>query len=766
MFAQIRRHLAGWHKSSRTLCNSPAPRRGRHLSLERLEARQVLATLTPVPAVTNPNIVVPSQDQLTRDQHGAQIAMSPDGNSTVAVWQHETNTAGTATEIHFQRFDLSGAPLFAEQKIAGSASRSDDQDARISIADNGTFVIAWEATVGVGGQQNVFFQKFGANGAPLTAIQAVPSAGGTNSNPDVIQYPNGLEAVVVWQRSDSPNNSSIHMLHFEFDSPTTTNAPRLRPEKIVSAGWEAVGVTLNTDPRVVGPTNFPGGIITFAWVGYDTPTHSDILMRRYDSLDADEFDTSLVPQFGGYPRFSESRSAPSMSVDASGNLYIAFAETVTIPGQPLDHDLYLARLRLDTWPVSANFVTPIDADGTSGLGSARHDVVKSSISATAAGESAVTWQIENSRQGIPTNGSTYLEARLFGIDGLPNSPIVSPVDSSNVQSSGPGKQLDPQVAVSPDGQRMVVGWTSDVNRRTNAPADNAARSPGDQDLVLQVFSASGVVPPPPPPPPPPPLPPAPPVSPAGPVDSRVIASTYQLALRRSADDPGLAYWGYQLAGMNREQVVLELLKSTEFRTRAINDAYQQLLNRAADDAGRRYWLRQLEAGQSLQHVIAGILGSEEYRALAGGTNFGFISAVYQDILGRAPDTLGRFFWNDQLTPHVDRATGVIPAAMDRTGVALAILTSEEASIGQVNDLYASLLRRSADPAGRAYWSARLRSGAHFEEVIAAFLGSAEYWTQFQLYVTQNALTGTANSDARSFLLGTGRNTWNWLRSLL
>ncbi|MGE0538498.1 MAG: DUF4214 domain-containing protein, partial [Pirellulales bacterium] len=172
-----------------------------------------------------------------------------------------------------------------------------------------------------------------------------------------------------------------------------------------------------------------------------------------------------------------------------------------------------------------------------------------------------------------------------------------------------------------------------------------------------------------------------------------------------------------------------------------------------------------ESGQSLQHLLAGILGSEEYRELAGGSNADFVRALYQDVLGRAPDIQGEFFWNAQITGRVDRATGAA-TNMDRAGVAMAILTSEEATLGQVSDLYTNLLQRAADPVGLMYWSGRLRAGAHFEEVISAFLGSAEYFTQFQLYVTQNALTGSANSDSRNFLLGTGRSNWNWLRSLL
>ena len=251
------------------------------------------------------------------------------------------------------------------------------------------------------------------------------------------------------------------------------------------------------------------------------------------------------------------------------------------------------------------------------------------------------------------------------------------------------------------------------------------------------------------------------------VDTRVVASIYQLALRRNADTTGLNYWNAQLAGnMDRRQVALAIFTSDEFRAGAIADAYLKLLFRQVDDAGLDYWLNQMRGGRSLQYVVANILASDEFLAGAGFYNEDFVIAVYLYALQRVPDYTSFAYWVAGFNSTFDRATGKAAPGADRFQVAMAILTSEEATNRQVSDLYTSLLQRSADAAGLAYWAGRLRAGERFEEVMAAILGSGEYFAKLQMYLAQNGQTGNANNDAINFLRNTGRLSWTWDASLL
>lgn len=252
-----------------------------------------------------------------------------------------------------------------------------------------------------------------------------------------------------------------------------------------------------------------------------------------------------------------------------------------------------------------------------------------------------------------------------------------------------------------------------------------------------------------------------------PVDTRVIASIYQLGLRRNSDAAGLSYWNTQLAGnMDRRQVALAIFDSNEFRAGAIADAYQVLLFRQVDDAGLNYWLGQMRGGKSLQYVVASILASPEFMDNVGTFNEDYVTAVYLYVLNRFPDDASFAYWVAGFNSSFDRATGTAAPGADRFQVAMAILTSEEATNKQVSDLYTSLLKRSADSAGLAYWAGRLRSGERFEEVMAAILGSGEYFAKLQMYLAQNGQTSNANTDATNFLRNTRRLRWTWDLSLL
>jgi hypothetical protein len=148
------------------------------------------------------------------------------------------------------------------------------------------------------------------------------------------------------------------------------------------------------------------------------------------------------------------------------------------------------------------------------------------------------------------------------------------------------------------------------------------------------------------------------------------------------------------------------------------------------------------------------------------SNRAFVISVYFYALNRIPDDVGYAYWTAGFNSTFDRATGTVAPGADRFQVAMAILTSQEAVGKQVNDLYTSLLNRSADAAGMAYWSGRLRAGARFEEVMAGILGSGEYWAQLQMFLAQNPQTSNPNLDAGRFLLNTGRFSWTWPFSLL
>jgi Ca2+-binding RTX toxin-like protein len=205
-------------------------------------------------------------------------------------------------------------------------------------------------------------------------------------------------------------------------------------------------------------------------------------------------------------------------------------------------------------------------------------------------------------------------------------------------------------------------------------------------------------------------------------NGRFVDRLYRDLLNRPVDPAGLAFWTNQLAqGMTRTQVVAGIESSLEFQTVAVQKAYQQFLHRAADPAGLSFWTNFLQQGHTIEQMDAGIVGSAEYfQTRGGGTDSGYLTALYQDALGRAVDTAGQNFFAPQLAGGVTRAQ-----------VAGEVFASAEFGQDLVTNDYRQLLNRSPDPAGLAFFTNALASGLTDQQITALMAGSDEFFACLQ-----------------------------------
>lgn len=195
----------------------------------------------------------------------------------------------------------------------------------------------------------------------------------------------------------------------------------------------------------------------------------------------------------------------------------------------------------------------------------------------------------------------------------------------------------------------------------------------------------------------------------------VVAAFYQDLLHRPPDVGAGGFIARIDHGAPPAVIALEIENSpgNEFRTKLVAEYYDRFLHRAAGDGELQGWVNQLAVGASQQQVEAGIIGSTEYFALHGGTNAGFLDAVYKDVLSR-PDSEGAF---------LDQANAGVP----RSSIALNVLTSLEGSENQVFADYARYLGRPGQVDVGAYGFAyRLMNGRAHEAVVADIVGSDEY----------------------------------------
>jgi photosystem II stability/assembly factor-like uncharacterized protein len=199
-----------------------------------------------------------------------------------------------------------------------------------------------------------------------------------------------------------------------------------------------------------------------------------------------------------------------------------------------------------------------------------------------------------------------------------------------------------------------------------------------------------------------------------------IVQLYTQVLGRTThpSDAEVNYWvGLIDQGVSIGQIAYTFVHSPEyFATNVIQPAYLRLLGRPADAEGIAFWTAKMQNGLTDQALEAGFVASDEFYADAGGTNTAWINAVYEKLLGRAPDSAGQSYWLGQLGSGVSRGQ-----------VALLIANSAENDSQLINADYQKFLGRAADPNGLSFWLKQFADGQTNEDVVAGFTGSEEYY---------------------------------------
>jgi hypothetical protein len=179
-------------------------------------------------------------------------------------------------------------------------------------------------------------------------------------------------------------------------------------------------------------------------------------------------------------------------------------------------------------------------------------------------------------------------------------------------------------------------------------------------------------------------------------DTTFVINLYRNLLGRAPESAGEAFWinliekntGSQSTSdpTRRDQVVADFLNSPEYKAHLVTGLYETLLHRAPETSGLQFWMSNLgspgtpgdnTAGNGEESVLAGIVGSQEYYVLHGSTSTSWVAAVYEDLLGRAPDTSGAQLWMQQVTEN--------PGSRD--AVAQEILSSPEAEHKLLDTFY-------------------------------------------------------------------------------
>jgi hypothetical protein len=152
-----------------------------------------------------------------------------------------------------------------------------------------------------------------------------------------------------------------------------------------------------------------------------------------------------------------------------------------------------------------------------------------------------------------------------------------------------------------------------------------------------------------------------------------------------------------LGNRTRRQVATELAHSDEWIRVIVEKLYQDTLGRVPDTDGWLFWTDAIGSGRlTVAKVAASFYASAEYlNGIGGGTLPTWVADLYEKVLGRTATEADVAYW-----------VGQVPIR-GRGWVALQIFQSRESAGTRVEDLYQILLGRAAEPSAVDFWGPRV-----------------------------------------------------------
>jgi serralysin len=202
----------------------------------------------------------------------------------------------------------------------------------------------------------------------------------------------------------------------------------------------------------------------------------------------------------------------------------------------------------------------------------------------------------------------------------------------------------------------------------------------------------------------------------------------------------------------------------------VHRLYLAALGRAADPTSLGAWSAALESGvTSTGAAAATLIGSAEFAQRYGAPdNAGFVTVLYENALGRAPDAAGLNTWvggldSGALTrPDVVLGLSESAESKARTAPALAdgLWAPDPAAVDVVR-VYMATFDRLPDAGGLVHWTDARRAGLATREMETAFVGSGEFGAKYGATTNagfvdllyQNVFGRAADADGLAFWSG-------------
>jgi uncharacterized protein DUF4214 len=396
-------------------------------------------------------------------------------------------------------------------------------------------------------------------------------------------------------------------------------------------------------------------------------------------------------QVAANPTAGQAAAVTVIAQDAFGNTvptYTGTAHFTTTDAQataPADHTFtasdngsFTTNVTLDT--AGAQTVTVTDAGGIQGSGGA-----------TVAPAAATHFQITGPATAPAGQGDTVTVVALDAFGNVATNYTGTAVLSlTDAQGNAAADQVTHTFTASDAGTTTMTVTPQERGALTLGVADQADPTvTGSAGVTVQYATANDTY----------------------------VAALFQQLLGRAPDRGELIHFTSMLdQDAPRSNVVQGIEAMPEFQTDAVTALYQNLLGRAPDPAGLNGFVTALQSGWTIDDVASAIMGSDEYFRLHGGSNTGFVTGLYQDLLQRAPDSAGLAAW-----------TGMLNEGVSRWQVAQDIAQSSESDRDAVIATFQQFLNRAPDPNAQVAYVLLQQRGMTTTDLYAAVLGSDEYY---------------------------------------
>lgn len=225
-----------------------------------------------------------------------------------------------------------------------------------------------------------------------------------------------------------------------------------------------------------------------------------------------------------------------------------------------------------------------------------------------------------------------------------------------------------------------------------------------------------------------------------------VTQQYEDFLGRGPDASGLAYWSDLVRdGVEPSSLVEAMATSAEFEgvVAPLVRLYFAFFDRPPDYDGLTYWTGRIRDGVTLEQVAQQFVLSSEfqltYGALADGA---YVNLVYGNVLDRPADPGGQTYWVELLAGGLQRGELMV-AFSDSAEYRQVIGPRVKATM-----LYVGMLRRAPEGDGLDYWAGVVGGETPYRNVIAGFLGAAEYGDRMErIYDEVDPLTGVRTKAA-------------------